>query len=316
MDPVVRRTTGPDDDARSLAIYNEVWPRFAVSMAEVDSFKGSVLAWADHLALIDGATVGSAFAAIHPSRPDVADVSLMVLAPYRRRGAGTALYREVSAWCTARGLAIVETPIEADDDVSIDFATRRGFTEIERYGRMVLELGGLDPAPVAPPPGIDIVTWAERPDLSRGLYEVAVEAYPDMPGHEDDQIEPYEDWLVHDMQGSADRPEATFAALAGSEVVGYAKFFVTAARPTEASHDTTGVKRAWRGKGLAGALKRAQIAWAKQQGFERLVTGNEMRNEPIRRLNANLGYQEAPGRVLMRGPLAGSQRELRRSSVK
>ena len=303
MDPVVRRADGPEDAARSLDIYNEVWPRSAVSMAEVDSFKGSVRAWADHVAVIDGEVVGSAFAAIQPTRPDVADVSVTVLAAYRRRGIGTALYRDVSAWCAGQGISIIETPIEADEQGSIDFATKRGFTEIERYGRMILELEGLDPAPVAPPAGIEIVTWAERPELARGIYDVAVEAYPDMPGNEDDAIEPYEDWLVHDMQGSADRPEATFVALAGSEVVGYAKFFLTAARPTEAFHDTTGVKRAWRGKGLAGALKRAQIAWAKQQGFERLLTGNEVRNEPIRRLNANLGYREAPGRVLMRGPL-------------
>ncbi len=28
-----------------------------------------------------------------------------------------------------------------------------------------------------------------------------------------------------------------------------------------------------------------------------------MRNEPIRRLNAQLGYREAPGRIVMSGPL-------------
>lgn len=306
MDPMIQQAAGAEDAARSLDIYNEVWPRAAVSMAEVDSFKSSVRAWADHLAVIDGETVGSAFTAIQPTRPDVADVSVTVLAPFRRHGAGTALYRAVSAWCAGQGIEVIETPIESDEPESIEFATKRGFTEIERYGRMVLDLGELDPAPVAAPAGIDIVTWAERPELARGIYEVAVEAYPDMPGNEDDTIEPYEDWLVHDMQGSADRPEATFVAVAGTEVVGYAKFFLTAARPTEAFHDTTGVKRAWRGKGLAGALKRAQIAWAKQQGYERLVTGNEMRNEPIRRLNANLGYKEAPGRVVMRGPLFGA----------
>jgi GNAT superfamily N-acetyltransferase len=303
MDRMVRQAAGPEDDERSLAIYNEVWPRAAVAMAEVDSYKGSVRAWADFLALIDDEAVGSAFVAIEPSRPDIGSLSLTVLTPFRGRGAGSALYREVSAWCAGQGIKVVETPIEVDEPASIEFAMKRGFTEVERYGRMVLELDDLDPAPVAPPAGIEIVTWAERPELSRGIYEVAVEAYPDMPGNENDEIEPYEDWLVHDMQGSADRPEATFVALAGSEVVGYAKFFLTAARPTEAFHDTTGVKRAWRGKGLAGALKRTQIAWAKQEGFERLVTGNEMRNEPIRRLNANLGYQAAPGRVLMRGPL-------------
>jgi RimJ/RimL family protein N-acetyltransferase len=44
-------------------------------------------------------------------------------------------------------------------------------------------------------------------------------------------------------------------------------------------------------------------AWAKEQGYERLVTSNELRNEPIRRLNARLGYREAPGNVVVRGPL-------------
>jgi GNAT superfamily N-acetyltransferase len=66
----------------------------------------------------------------------------------------------------------------------------------------------------------------------------------------------------------------------------------------------TGVKRAWRGRGIAGALKRAQIGWAKEQGYERLATHNELRNEPIRRLNEHLGYKEAPGRIIFRGPLA------------
>ncbi len=67
-----------------------------------------------------------------------------------------------------------------------------------------------------------------------------------------------------------------------------------------------GVKRAWRGRGIAGALKRAQIAWAKESGYERMQTANELRNEPIRRLNAQLGYREGFGRVEVRGPLAGS----------
>jgi RimJ/RimL family protein N-acetyltransferase len=66
----------------------------------------------------------------------------------------------------------------------------------------------------------------------------------------------------------------------------------------------TGVKRRWRGRGVAGALKRAQIAWAKEQGFERLQTQNEIRNEPIRRLNERLGYRVAAGRVIVRGPIA------------
>ena len=37
-----------------------------------------------------------------------------------------------------------------------------------------------------------------------------------------------------------------------------------------AVHDLTGVKRSWRGRGIARALKAAQIAWAMREGYERL----------------------------------------------
>jgi GNAT superfamily N-acetyltransferase len=117
-------------------------------------------------------------------------------------------------------------------------------------------------------------------------------------------MEPFEDWLAHDMKGPADKPEAIFVALAGDEVVGYAKFHLSEARPAVATHDMTGVKRAWRGRGIARALKCSQIAWAKRSGFERIETSNEVRNEPIRRLNVRLGYQPSPGRILLKGPLA------------
>jgi GNAT superfamily N-acetyltransferase len=74
-------------------------------------------------------------------------------------------------------------------------------------------------------------------------------------------------------------------------------------RDISAFHDMTGVKRAWRGRGVAGALKRVSIAWAREQGYERLVTSNELRNEAIRRLNTRLGYREEPGHLVVRGPL-------------
>ena len=106
------------------------------------------------------------------------------------------------------------------------------------------------------------------------------------------------------MGGPGDRPEATFVALAGDEVVGYSKFSLTSAQPTTAYHDLTGVKRAWRGRGIAAALKSAQIAWARANGYERLFTNNEERNLPIKRLNERFGYRREPGRILVRGPVA------------
>ena len=54
------------------------------------------------------------------------------------------------------------------------------------------------------------------------------------------------------------------------------------------------------------ALKSAEIAWAMGNGYERLETQNEERNEPIRRLNQRYGYVVEPGSVTVRGPIAPS----------
>jgi len=178
--------------------------------------------------------------------------------------------------------------------------------EDRREKGVALRLAEIEPPPVVPPDGVEIVTWAERPELAPGLYEVALEAWPDIPGGEDERVEGFEDWLAHEMQGSGDRPEATFVALAGDEVIGYGKFSLTAAQPTTAHHDLTGVKRAWRGRGVARALKATQIRWAKENGFEELRTRNDERNAPIRRLNQEFGYRPAIGRIYVLGPIAGS----------
>ena len=120
------------------------------------------------------------------------------------------------------------------------------------------------------------------------------------PGEDEAEMASFGDWRSNDMEGSGDRPEATFVALAGDRVVGYAKLSLTSSDSERAAHDITGVLRAWRGRGIASALKRAEIAWAKRSGYSRLETMNEVRNEPIRRLNERYGYTLQPGVVIMR----------------
>jgi mycothiol synthase len=292
------------DEQVSLDIYNAVWPSDAVTMDDVRSFKASVRDHVDYLARMDGAAVGSAVGVIFPQRVDRVFTLVTVLAEQRRRGAGTALYGAISAWTAERDLNEIEVAVLDNDPESLAFAQQRAFVEERREVGVVLHLAEIASPPVEPPDGVEIVTWAERPELARGIYDVALEALPDIPGLEDDDIEPFEDWLAHDMQGSGDRPEATFLALAADEVVGYAKFSLTAAQPTTAHHDLTAVKRAWRGRGVARALKAAQINWAAENGYTELHTRNETRNEPIRRLNARFGYRPGIGRIYLVGPLA------------
>jgi GNAT superfamily N-acetyltransferase len=286
-----------------VEIRNAAIPDDPVGVEEHLAFLGSCREHASFLALDGRRAVGAAVVAVEPQR-EIPYLHLWVAPGERRRGAGSELYLAVSAWAAERGHAELEVPVRDDDRESVAFAERRGFAPFRREQGLVLDLAALEPTQAEPPAGVEIVTWAERPELARAIYDVAAEALPDIPGEEDSAIESFDGWLEHDMRGPGDRPEATFLALAGNEVVGYAKFALTDAQPATAHHDLTAVKRAWRGRGVARALKAAQIVWAKQSGFEELRTRNEERNEPIRRLNERFGYRPAPGRIYLRGPLA------------
>ncbi len=224
-----------------------------------------------------------------------------VLPDARCRGVGSGLLRDVSRWARNHDCDQLTAPVAEQDGGSLAWAGRRGFSEAGRSSRLVLDLTAVDVVDVDPPVGIEIVTWAGRSGLERGMYAVAREAYPDVPGEEDTVVAPFEKWLANDLQGAGDRPEATFVALAGAAVVGYAKLSFSSAQPTVAWHDLTGVLRSFRGRGIAGALKRAEIAWAKGNGYTRLATNNDEHNAPIRRLNERHGYVLEPGTITVRG---------------
>jgi ribosomal protein S18 acetylase RimI-like enzyme len=221
-----------------------------------------------------------------------------VLAERRRRGIGTALLSELSDHARSVGKAALRLEVREDDQDSLAFYTRRGFVEVERQKEVSLELGPIDAAPPEPPPGIELTTRAERPEVFPSVYEVAAEAFEDMPG-EEGFLSTFEQWLAFENRPSR-RPELTLIALAGEEPVGYAALDVFGAG---VFHGLTAVKRSWRRRGVATALKRAQIHAAKEAGFERLVTESEERNLPMRRLNEKLGYLPDPGLIVLLGPL-------------
>jgi len=291
------------DELASLEVYNTVWPHDAVTIEAVHSYRDSAQDYIDYLVREDGVILGSGVGAVFAYRARRVVALITVLAGQRGRGAGTALYEAISRWAGERGAGELEVSASSDDPESLSFAQRRGFIEVRRQVGLVLSLAGVSPLRVQPPAGIEIVTWAQRPELARGMYEVDLEIHPDIPGFEDVALEPFEDWMAHNMQRPTDSPEATFIALAGEEVVGFAKLSLTA--PTAAGNAMTAVKRAWRGRGIAGALKAAEINWALANGYTELHTSNEERNAPINRLNARLGYRPGIGRIHLVGPVIG-----------
>jgi GNAT superfamily N-acetyltransferase len=297
-----------DELARWAAVVNATEPERANEVSLVADFldwkrQAPQTVWL--LAEEDGAAVGAG--RLTPgwhSPPGVARADVRAAAEARGRGIGAALLAELQLRSETLGAPTLEVEVRDDDAGSLAWTERQGFREIGRSVRLALDLTATEEPAVEPPEGTEVVVWAERPELARGIYEVACEAYPDEPGSGDVEMEPFEGWLSQDMQGSGDRADAVFVALAAGEVAGYAKLSMSV-RPGYVMHDMTGVKRAFRGRGIASALKRAEIAWAKREGFRTLETFNDEENAPIRALNEKHGYRPARGSVTLRRAVQG-----------
>ena len=63
------------------------------------------------------------------------------------------------------------------------------------------------------------------------------------------------------------------------------------------------MRRDWRRRGLATALKRAELAWAAANGIREIVTWTQRGNDGMRAANERLGYVYRSVSVTMRAPI-------------
>jgi GNAT superfamily N-acetyltransferase len=256
----------------------------------------------DHIDLIaerDGVPVGAASTSKFGGAPDgeFAYLTMRVLPEERRQGVGSALHRRATEHARHLGKTRFYVVVRHDDEGSLGYYAARGYTELGRMQDVFLELADVEIEPTAPD-GISIVPAS--PEYDRGAYEVALEADADIPSGEPIISGPYEQW--HDRHfGALTIRDLTFVALDGDRVVGYAILH----KHTEGTgeHAMTGVARSYRGRGIALALKQAQIAAAKEAGYERLRTQNDLGNAPMRRVNEKLGYVRKFEWIHFGGPL-------------
>lgn len=205
-------------------------------------------------------------------------------------------WREASRRAAALGKTGLEAWTYEDRAHVLAFLAARGYEEVRRYLISELDVAA---APDPPPPAFELATLAERPDLVRAVYELSVETHRDQPGREDARLGGFDEWRVWALDPHP--PEAFFVALDGGRAIGFACLTVD---DGVWWHRMTAVARDARGRGVAGALKAAQIAWAKANGVPSLRTANEVRIAAIRRLNERWGYRPLPAEVVLRGPLA------------
>lgn len=247
------------------------------------------------LAEVDGAVVGSGVAA-RSDFPGLGFVAPRVVPGARRAGVGTALLRALGGHLESLGYATIRASL--DDPGSLVFAERFGFREVDREVEQVRVVTGHEPAG-RPPDGVEIVSVADRPELWAAAYDtVALQALADMAFDKAPEV-PREQWETLWLTD----PQATFVAVANGEPVGCAGLQLDTDDPERAENALTAVRRDWRGRGVASALKRATLAWASANEIREVYTWTQRRNDDMRRLNTHLGYVTRTESISVQGRL-------------
>jgi GNAT superfamily N-acetyltransferase len=248
------------------------------------------------LAYVDGVVAGCGIAALS-NFGGRAFVAARVLPQFRRRGVGTALVRALAGHGRELGREGVNAFVYADDLGSIAFAEHFGLTETDYQLEQTRTVGAESPPVV--PDGIRLEALdGQRDELLHAVWPVALEGYADLPlpGEVHYRLEV---WLREE----ATRPDGSFVAYEGGDPVGYAGLMEHANGPATAEHGLTVVRRDRRRRGIARALKRAQLHWAGQNGVAELVTWTQDGNEAMQSLNRSLGYVDRSKVITYQGPL-------------
>jgi mycothiol synthase len=278
---MIRPARSANDFARCAEINNAVNPDHPVTAGQLSTATGVILVHDDGYAYVDRSSIpGSAFAMVR------------VRPASRRRGVGGSLLAASGESARELGCASMWGRVREGEEESMRFVTRRGFEEVNRDVDVLLEVS---PGDGEVSPGIVELRREHLP----GTYAIAAECIPEMALPQHAEVQPYDEWLEREERNSP----VAFVAFDGEDIVGYARLHALPALPHRLENGLTAVRRSHRRRGIATALKRAQISWAATHGYREIVTSMVAGNEAMRAVNERLGYRPLPAWIVVRGAL-------------
>ena len=306
-----------------LAIGNACWPEYPPNTLEQWKYRDETARKdkfrARFVLLLDGAIIGwgdvsdpywlkveGRIQFSHDIHPDYEELVV------DRHPVHTHVERHVLDLISDRQTEILLTGTREDKQARVGWLANSGYTAVMRYPSSSLDVasfdfglweGRIDQVEAS---GIEFHSLAylqeHDPDWHAKLHETWVEIDLDVPSPNEPKPVPIDEFDKM-LKSPSLCPETNLIAVDNSSLPeggpGFGPYAgLTCVNPALSDSSVwgiwlTGVRRNWRRKGIATALKLKSIAQAREMGGARFETGNE-ENNPMYNINIKLGFKPLP----------------------
>lgn len=286
------------------ALWNEAYPELKRTELEMRLYDASPASQASSnrwLAERNGTVVG--FGAYELTESESLDerkhqVHLFVSPENRGLGIGSRLYEQIIAASSSTNASLVRAWTRQDQDASLSFLSHRGFAEEMRTFHSSLDTSACDLAKLEryvrrlEKYGYEFKRFDElETDSERNakFHELYCEVMPDVPAPAPIRLPSLAEF-EQKIARSPERFSANFVALQRGSYVGLCILLPHGRTSSELYADTLGIRRAFRGRGIAQALSYKGVEYAKTHGYSLISADSFVENQRIATLLEALGF--------------------------
>jgi len=314
------REFDPIEYPRLLEIYNANYPDYARSVDEWRARDESVdrskyylqrYAFLERDAIVGFGEISHVTDMFHPHK---LWINILVDPPSQGKGIGSSIYKRLSDELGKLNAIAAWAGSKEDLPQLTRFYQKRGFAEKMKAWESRLDVRSIDLTRFQEYPeralrhGITFTNLAaERQndqDSLRKLHELVQLISADMPSPAPFTPISFEQWKAFELKNPSLLPEGYMIAKDGSQYVGLSTVWRLEQEPRGLVQGNTGVRREYRGRGIAVALKLKVIDFAKRNSYEKVKTWNASNNAPMLAVNTKLGFKRGVGWITLEKELA------------
>jgi GNAT superfamily N-acetyltransferase len=233
---------------------------------------------------------------------------------WQRRGIGRLLATRLMDELRERRATALRMWVRESKTETVAWLGRRGVRELHRNWESRLDVQAFDPSrftgDARVPEGLDVVTLADElakdPARLRDVFELDNVLSRDVPRVDPYTPPPFEMFRDFVVSGPRALPEGFFLAKDRDTYVGVSNLEKLESLPDTLYTGFTGVRREYRGRGIAMCLKLRAIDYARRRGFRWIRTANSTLNAPMLGINMKLGFVKENIWIVMGKDLTGA----------